>query len=438
MAIFVHLALLAPVLGCEASGQADRTSANAGWQDTSAGAVGRPAIGGGVTAVPVVGTDGRLRMTVFDLTSGRRLWSQPTATAGRPADLGIASAAVAPSLDRAVVVSVEPRSSAAAVVGRNARDGRQLWARTVGTTLGPARCGDAVCVSESIARKNARFVVLKAATGETSWTMPGVAEVEWADDRRVVVFRIAEHPVVEAHDLRSGRLLWSFAVEDALGRAVDLSGGWSFGAVDDCLIGYLAPYRGRQGAPLSAFGFFSLRLGDGGLQWVHRRSLRIYPSANPAVALITREVDRRDQYGGFTQLDPRTGRTVAAIPVTPNPGGGWWPAFPADLSALGLLNPSHAGRAYDLRTGHLLAGHVRAWSLCTVTSTPLKINGNTGFFPAPALCPYDLMTGRRLASADPPPGWYTGAVDGWRVWRDDRGGLHGRHDADGTVPGMLG
>lgn len=389
-------------------------------------------------AVPALGTDERLRTMVFDLASGRRLWSQPATTAGRPVDLGVTPAAVAGSPDRPVVVSVEPRSSGAAVVARYARDGRQLWARTVGTTFGPARCGDAVCLSEFTARKDARFAVIKTATGETSWRMPGVAEVEWADDRRVVVFRITEHPVVEAHDLASGRLLWSFPVQEALGRTVDLSGGWSFGALDDSLIGYLAPYRTDEGAPLSGFGFFSLGLDDGRLRWVHRRSLRTYPSANPAVALITRDVDSRDRYGGFTQLDPRTGRTVAAVPAMPDAGSDRWPAFPADLSSLGLLSPGHLGQAYDLRTGRRISGHIRAWSFCTVNPAPLKISGSAGFLPSPALCPYDLMTGRRLASTEPPPGWYTGAVDGWRVWRDERGGLHGRHDADGTVPGMLG
>jgi hypothetical protein len=53
------------------------------------------------------------------------------------------------------------------------------------------------------------------------------------------------------------------------------------------------------------------------------------------------------------------------------------------------------------------------------------------------LCPYDLKTGRRLdATNSVPPGWYTGSVDGWRVWRDERGALHGVHDGDGTSPGM--
>ncbi|WP_345354516.1 PQQ-binding-like beta-propeller repeat protein [Actinoallomurus liliacearum] len=435
-AIAVHLGLLAG-LGCGAAGHGDRMRP-AAWQDPAAGAVGRPAIGGGVTAVPSLGADGRLRTLVLDLASGRRLWSRPATTAGRPADLGVTPAAVAGAPDRPVVVSAEPRASGAAVVGRYARDGRELWARAVGTTFGPARCGDAICLSEFTARKDARFAVVETATGATSWTMPGIAEVEWADDRRVVVFRIAGHPVVEARDLGTGRLLWSFSVEEALGRPVDLSGGWSFGVLDDRLIGYLAPYRARDDAPLSAFGFFAVGLDDGRPRWVHRRSLRVYPSASPAVALITRDVDSRDRDGGFAQLDPRTGRTVATVPAPPDAGGDWWPAFPADLSALGLLRPGHAGRAYDLRTGHRIAGHVRAWSYCTVGPTPLRISGNPGFLPVPALCPYDLSTGRRPSAAGPPPGWYTGSVTGWRVWRDERGGLHGRHDASGTVPGMLG
>ncbi|WP_433181051.1 PQQ-binding-like beta-propeller repeat protein [Actinoallomurus sp. CA-150999] len=436
--ISLQFAMLSTALGCSASGGADPTSAAAGWQDASAGVVSRPAIGGGVTAVTSLDDEGRLWTIVFDLATGRRLWSRPSTTSGRPADLGVAPPAVAGPPGRAVVGSVEPRSSGAEVVGRDVRTGSQRWARPVGTTFGPTRCGDSLCLSEFTAEKSARFAVLDPTTGKASWTMPGVAEAEWADRRRVVVFRIAAHPVIEAHDLASGRSLWSFPVERALGGTVDLSGGWSFGALDNDLIGYLAPFRARQGAPLSAFGFFSLRTEDGALQWAHHRSLRLYPSADPAVALVTRDVDPNDRYGGFTQVNPHTGRAVAAIPAPPNSGPDRWPAFPADLSALGLLQPGHPGQTYDLRTGGLIAGHVRAWSFCTTTPAPLKINGSTRFFPVPAVCPYDMLTGRRLASTEPPPGWYTGAVDGWRVWRDEHGGLHGRHDAEGTVPGMLG
>jgi hypothetical protein len=199
----------------------------------------------------------------------------------------------------------------------------------------------------------------------------------------------------------------------------------------------MAPYQTRSNGPLSAFGFFSLRLSDGKQQWVRRRLLRVYPSANPAVALITREVDDADRYGGFTQLDPRTGRSVTRLGATGAPPANWWLAFPQDLSAVGFLAHDKPSHMYDLRTGHAVGGHARGWSFCTTAPVPLKITGQDGFYPIAALCPYDLKTGRRLDAASAvPPSWYTGSVGGWRVWRDERGGLHGVHDGDATSPGM--
>src|SRR3954467_8943594 len=100
---------LSAALGCSVSGQADPTSAAAGWQDASAGVVSRPTVGGSVTAVTSLDDEGRLRTIVVALPPGRRLWSRPAPTAGRPTDLGIASAAVVGPPGRAVVGSVEPR-----------------------------------------------------------------------------------------------------------------------------------------------------------------------------------------------------------------------------------------------------------------------------------------------------------------------------------------
>lgn len=407
------------------------------WHVPSVGAVSRPVSGAGVSAVTTLGIDGRLRTLVVGLTEGRPLWTRPATIAGRPAGMGVAPPAVAGTPGRTVVVAVEPAGRRAAIVARDARTGMPRWTRPVDSTLGPAACGDAVCVAESTARKNAAFTVLDAATGRPVWRTPGVAEVEWADRRRVVVLRMAAAPAIEAYDLASGRRLWTFPIERALGHGVDLTGGWSFGTLDDVLIGYFGPYRARPGGRPSAFGFFAVRLTDGERQWARRRLLRVRPGANPAVALIAREVDAHDRPGGFVQLDPRYGGTVTPAPVVATEPAGGWPAFPADLSALGLVAPGRAGRAYDLRTGRPLAGHVTAWSYCAAPS-PLKIAGQRGFRPVAALCPYDLRTGGRLSSEKPPPGWYTGAADGWRVWRDEEGGLHGRRDAKGTAPGMYG
>jgi len=323
-------------------------------------------------------------------------------------------------------------------VARDARTGRQRWTRLIDSTFGPARCGPYICMSESTARANARFVALDPTTGKDRWRLPGIAEVEWSDERRVVLFRMARRPVLEAHDLRTGTSQWSLAVDEAVGPGINLTAGWDFGALGGILVGHIAPYQ-AGGGRLSSFGFFGVRLGDGRLVWRRPRLLRVYPSANPAIALITRAVDRRDRYAGFAQLDPQTGRTTARIPAAGAPRTTWWLSFPADLSAVGFLTPGRAGTAYDLRRSAAVAPHgLRTWSFCTVSPPPLKIVGQRNFYPVAALCAYDLASGQKAAAPGAPPGWYTGAVDGWRVWRDEHGALHAVHDARGTTPGMYG
>ncbi|HEX6469519.1 MAG TPA: PQQ-binding-like beta-propeller repeat protein [Streptosporangiaceae bacterium] len=327
----------------------------------------------------------------------------------------------------------------ATLVARDARTGRPYWARPVDSTFGPAGCGPYICVSESTARADAHFVALDPATGRARWRIPGVAEVEWSDAGRVVVFRMARRPVLEARDLRTGAAQWSFAVDRAVGHDVDLSGGWDFGALGDIMVGRIGPYQEGRGR-LSSFGFFGVRLADGRLVWARPRLLRVYPGAAPAVALVARTVDGRNRYGGFEQLDPGTGRPTVRIPAPATPPTQWWVSFPADLSTIGFLSPGHQGTAYDLRRGTAVPARGRhTWSFCTVSPAPLKIAGQrTSYYPVAPLCAYDLATGRRAATAGAPPGWYTGAADGWRVWRDERGALHARHDARGTAPGMYG
>lgn len=408
----------------------------ASWRDGSVNVVSSPVIASGVTAVTALGGDGRLRTVATDVATGRRLWTQPATMAGRPTALGVQPPAVTGPAEHLMVVDVEAHGSEAALVGRDAHSGTWRWSRPIGSTFGPARCGEALCLSEDTAGKSPGFALLDPATGRRVWRIPGIAEVEWSNARQVVLFRTTAHPTVEAHDLASGKPLWAYRVDKALGHGVDLSGGWSFGSLGGILIGYVAPFQKKKGGRLSPFGFFSLRLADGTPQWARRRLIRIYPSASPAVALITREVDPEDRYAGFVQLDPRDGRTMRRVPTTGLRQVGWWLAFPPDLSALGFLVHDQPGHAYDLRTGRAIDGRTRAWSFCADKPVPLKIDGQRGFYPVAALCPFDVRTGRRLDANEPPPGWYTGATDGWRVWRDESGALRGVHDASGTSPGM--
>lgn len=430
-------AALALAAGCSGSHATAGTSDSPAWSAT-ANAVSRPVIGSGFTAVTGLRPDGRLQTAAFNVTTGKRLWTQQATMSGRPIGMGVQPPAIVPGAGHPEVVDLEPAKGGAALVARDASTGRQRWAQPVDTTFGPAACGDEICVSESTARKTARVVALSSATGRQVWHTPGIGEVEWSDSQRVVLFRMAAHPTVESRDLRSGRVLWSFPVERALGEGVNLSGGWAFGTLGNNLIGYLAPYQARQGGGLSPFGFFSLSLGDGSAQWTRRRLLRVYPSASPAVALVARVVDAKDRYDGFAQLDPRTGQTVAQLPAADTPSASWWLAFPSDLSTLGFLTRGQAGRSFDLHTARAVTRTQPSWSFCTTTPNALRITGQQDFFPIAALCPFDVASGKRLDASTAPPGWYTGTVDGWRVWRDQDGSLHGVHDASGTAPGMYG
>jgi len=433
-------AITAGLAGCSTGASTKGAEAAQGWSGAGVNAVSRPVAGAGVTAVTGLRADGMLETSVFDLAKGHRLWAKPATMVGRLSGMGVQPPAVVGSAGSALVVSLEPQKTGkwkATLVARDARTGVQKWTRPVDSTFGPVRCGALVCMSEFTARKNARFVVLDA-DGKTRWNMPGIAEVEWADAAKVVAFRMAKHPTLEARDLKSGKVLWTFPVEKAVGSGVNLSGGWAFGSLGNVLVGYLAPYQPLKGKALSAFGFFGLDMATGKPAWIRKHLLRVYPSANPSIALITREVTPQGGYGGFEQLDPLTGRTTATIPADKAPKSAWWLAFPADLSTLGFLSQGKPGSAYNLRNAAQAKAKMRAWSFCTVDPAELKIAGQRGFFPIAPLCAYDLSTGKKIESPGAPPGWYTGAVDGWRVWRDERGVLHALKDANGTTPGMYG
>ncbi|MEO3782513.1 PQQ-binding-like beta-propeller repeat protein [Actinocorallia sp. B10E7] len=426
------------VAGCSGGTDRDTAHAAASWTDTRVNAVSRASLGSGVVAVTGLRSDGALETVVDDLATGRRLWARPATMAGRLPGMGVQPPAVAGP----VVVALEPRAEGpwkAMIVARDARTGEQRWARGVRSTFGPVACGTNVCLSESTAQRSPRFVVLDGGTGRTLWRLRGLAEVEHADRDRIVVFRMAERPVLAAHATGSGRRLWTFPVEDAVGSGVDLSGGWSFGTAGELLLGHVAP--ARRGRSLSAYGFFALRLADGSPVWAHPRQLRVYPSPNPAVGLITREVGSSGNFEGFARIDTRTGRKLTTIPSADVPrGASWWLSFSADLSTLGFRIPGRKGAAFDLRqAAPVPLQGLRAWSFCTTSPEPLRLAGGApGFFPVASLCAYDLATGEKTPVSAPPPVWFTGSVDGHRVWRDEQGALHGTRDTTGTTPGMYG
>ena len=90
----------------------------------------------------------------------------------------------------------------ATLVARDARTGKQKWTRPVHSTFGPQRCGPYVCLSEHTALASARVVVLDPDSGKQLWKLPGIAEVEWSEPDRVVVLRLAAHPMLESASSR--------------------------------------------------------------------------------------------------------------------------------------------------------------------------------------------------------------------------------------------
>lgn len=422
------------------------------WDNTQVNAVSRATMGAGVAAATSMKPDGTLETVVLDLASGRKLWAKPATMVGRLPGMGVQAPATVETGSEGVVVSLDPvagqsdqdkakeSKQRATLVARDARTGRDLWTRPIHSTFGPQRCGPYVCLSENTELSSARMVVLDPKTGKTLWRLPGIAEVEWSDRERVVLLRLASHPVVEAHELKDGKAVWQLPIEQALGPGVDLSGGWAFGATGDKLVGYVAPYTNPQTKQTSTFGLFSVRLGDGMVDWMRPSVVRVYPSGNPAFAPVVRPVDQQGQYGGFARLDADTGRVIGQITPGQVPGSGWWLAFPRDMKKLGFLKRNEAGSVFDLATGEPTpVKGASGWSFCVTDPKPLPLRGLTpGFYSIAALCEFDLASGKRIASASAPPTWFTGSQDGWRLWRDEKGAMHAVKDGTATAPGMYG
>ncbi|RJL33619.1 hypothetical protein D5H75_10895 [Bailinhaonella thermotolerans] len=435
-------ALVAAASGCSGS---DAEAKALSWHNPHLNAISRPVGAGGVSAVTGLRPDGTLETVAVETATGKRLWAYPATMAGRLPGLGVQAPAVAEDGGRPVVAAVEPLPRKrgrwnALLVAREGRTGARLWERPVHSTFGPQRCGTALCVSEHTALRRARFVALDPATGRELWRVPGVADVAHADSGRVVLLRLVRSPLIEARDLATGKAAWRLPVEAALGRGVDLSGGWSFGTAGGDLVTYVAPYTDPRTRRVSPFGMFSARLADGRLNWMRPSVVRVYPSGSPGVAPVVRPVDQNGRYGGFAHLDARSGRVIGQITAQQVPGSGWWLAFPNDLSVLGFLKHNAEGAAYDLRTGARPRHRAqRGWSFCVTDPAPAPIKGQPGFYSIAALCEFDLATGKRTKdSTSPPPAWFTGGDNGWRLWRDQKGGLHALKDGTATSPGMYG
>ena len=441
------LAVLAGTAACSGGDAATSSEKELpGWQNTQVTVVSRTAVGAGVAATTSMTPDGALETVAVDLASGRKLWAHPATMRGRLPGMGVQAPAVVETGDGGgVVAAIEPAAGGdrgAALVARDARTGERKWVRPLHSSFGPQRCGPYLCVSENTELTRARVVVLDPAAGEPKWRIPGIAEVEWSDAERVVLLRLAEHPLLEAREVKTGKVLWRTPVEQALGPGVDLSGGWAFGASGKNLVGYIAPYTNPETKTTSTFGMFSVSLDDGQVNWIRPSVVRVYPSGSPGFAPVVRPVDGQGQYGGFALLDAESGRVIGQIGTHQIPGSGWWLAFPERPSTLGFLKRDSAGAAFDLTTGRAaeLDG-LRGWSFCVTDPQPLKLKNvtPTGFYAVAALCEFDLATGKKVADGSArPPLWFTGSQDGWRLWRDEKGALHAVKDGSGTTPGMYG
>ncbi|MFI6817354.1 PQQ-binding-like beta-propeller repeat protein [Nonomuraea sp. NPDC050328] len=415
------------------------------WHNTQVNAVSRMATGGGVVATTSMKPDGALETVTLDQVNGKKLWAAPTTMAGRLPGMGVSAPAVVETgQDQAVIASLDPIKKGrwnAALTARDARTGKQKWTRPVHSTFGPQRCGPYLCLSEHTALKTARVVVLDPNTGKTMWSLPGIAEVEWSDQARVLLLRLAANPMIESYDLKTGKIQWQQPIAQALGPGIDMSGGWAFGATGDNLVGYVAPYTNPRTRKTSTFGLFSLKIADGSINWMRPSVVRVYPSGNPGYAPIVRPVDQQGQYGGFARLEADSGRVAGQITAGQVPGSGWWLAFPDTMDRLGFLKHNTKGTNFDLATGkELPVEEQRGWSFCVTDPKPLPLRQQMpGFYSVASVCQYDLSTGKRAGAADAaPPSWFTGSQNGWRLWRDEKGAVHGLNDGTPTTPGMYG
>ncbi|MFI7452623.1 PQQ-binding-like beta-propeller repeat protein [Nonomuraea sp. NPDC049714] len=427
--------------GCSNSDAATATYPT--WHNTEINAVSRMAAAGGVVTTTAMKPDGALETVSLDLADGKKLWAHPATMAGRLPGMGVSAPALVETAKGATIVALDPAKKGrwnATLVAREARTGKQKWTRPIHSTFGPQRCGPYVCLSEHTATAGARVVVLDPDTGNLKWKLPGIAEVEWSDRDRVLMLRLAKNPMIESYDLKTGKLQWQQPIEQALGPGIDMSGGWAFGATGDNLIGYVAPYTNPKTKNVSTFGLFSVKIGDGTINWMRPSVVRVYPSGSPGFAPVVRPVDRQGSYGGFARLDSETGRVVGQITAADVPGSGWWLAFPNRMDKLGFLKHDHKGSAFDLVTGKPVpVEEQRGWSFCVTDPKPLPLKGQApGFYSTAALCEYDLATGKRIAEAATPPSWFTGSQHGWRLWRDEKGAVHATNDRTATAPGMYG
>ncbi|MFC7647690.1 PQQ-binding-like beta-propeller repeat protein [Streptosporangium lutulentum] len=377
------------------------------WHNTEMNVVSRTTSAGGVATTTSMKPDGTLETVAVDLASGRKLWAHPATMAGRLPGMGVpAPAIVETGAGQAVTVAVGPAKQGrwkATLVGLDAKTGTRRWTRPVHSTFGPQRCGSFVCVSENTALATARVVVLNPVTGKVMWKLPGIAEVEWSDASRVVLLRLAQHPVLESYDLKTGKVGWQLPIERALGMGVDMSGGWSFGATTGNLVGYVAPYTNPKTKKVSAFGMFSAKLSDGTVNWIRPSVVRVYPSGSPGFAPVVRPVDQQGQYGGFARLDAGNGRVLGQIPVAQVPSSGWWLSFPTRMEKLGFLRHGKPGNAFDMPTGQAVeVKDERGWSFCATDPKPLPLkNQNPGFYSVASLCEFKLADGTRVALGRP-------------------------------------
>jgi outer membrane protein assembly factor BamB len=437
--------VLAGTLAVSACSGSDAATSNfPTWNNSQVNAVSRMAAAGGVVAATSMKPDGTLETVAVGLRDGKRLWAYPATMAGRLPGMGVsAPAIVETSQGQGVIVALDPAKKGrwnATLIARDARSGAQKWVRPVHSTFGPQRCGPYICLSEHTALAKARMVVLDPATGKVLWKLPGISEVEWSDPSRVLLLRLAANPMIESYDVKTGKLQWQQPIEQALGPGLDMSGGWAFGSTGDNLVGYVAPYTNPQTKKVSTFGLFSVKIGDGTINWMRPSVVRVYPSGSPGYAPVVRPVDRQGAYGGFARLDSETGRVLGQVTAADVPGSGWWLAFPDRMDKLGFLKHNAKGTAFDIVSGKSVpVEEERGWSFCVTDPKPLPLRAQApGFYSTAAICEYDLGTGKRVTAATAPPPWFTGSQDGWRLWRDERGGIHAVNDHTGTAPGMYG
>lgn len=400
------------------------------WSTTDVLAVGRLAHDG-FTAATVVRTDTGLDLVAFDVESGEEAWRAPYSMAGRFPGSGLGGFAIA---DEVLAYPSGPLGDAqnSSLVGRDAITGGQLWEVFAPFTLGVETCGPVFCAS--VADFEIGEIVVQGLdpeTGETLWTQSG-GDIDYVTDPDLVVaLQTGDEPVVTGIDPATGDATWTFDPQAETGENMTSNLGWNFVRTDGVVLGFL----GRLPADAdNTAGVFAIDEVTGELLWFlpdHRLT-----RWDNEITLVSAFFDADDWFGheALEAVDPRTGdlTTIAELPEDPEAStsvvGGGGVAYGGDGTSV-FWEADEGWVGVDASTGEaadvpdvLWRSEVDFEDLSELLpgverNEYLRGRRHQAFDPATG---DDITT----ADADAPP--FIGATaNGWTIWIDAEGVLHG-------------